>query len=207
MSLTMAMHPVYKNKQKPETLSRFGYDMHMRLTRIVLAAALAALPCMALAQAPATPAAAPAPEKMIPPTTSLTIVVNGKSTTYTLAQIAAMPHKTITVYNLHDKKSESYSGVAMADLLTANGAPFNHQTQHDMLNSYILAKGMDNYTVIYSTVEVYTPDYHAGDVLVADTRDGKPIVTDGLRLVSSEDTHPMRWMHCVTTLTLVQTGK
>jgi len=177
----------------------------MRLTRIILAALLsvAALPAVAQTTV-AQPAAAPMPAKMIPATTSLTLVVHGKSTTFTLAQIAALPHKTITVYNLHEKKSESYSGVVLAGLLTANGAPFNHQTQHDMLNSYITVKGTDGYTVIYSTVEVYTPDYHSGDVIVADTRDGKPIDTDGLRLVSSEDTHPMRWLHSVTTITLTQ---
>ena len=174
----------------------------MRLTRFVLAAVLSVATLPASAQAPA---AAPLPAMKIPPTTSLTLVINGKSTVFTLAQIAALPHKTISVYNLHEKKNETYSGVPLAALLTANGAPFTHQTQHDMLNSYITAKGTDNYTVIYSTVEVYTPDYHSGDVIVADTRDGQPITTDGLRLVNSEDTHPMRWLHSVTTITLTQT--
>jgi hypothetical protein len=178
----------------------------MRLARLVLAAAVSIAALPALAQQPATPAAE-MPQKMIPPTTSLALVVNGKTTTYTLAQIAALPHKTISVYNAHEKKNESYSGVPLAALLIANGAPFTHQTQHDMLNSYILAKAMDGYTVIYSTVEVYTPDYHTGDVIVADTRDGQPITTDGLRLVNTEDSHPMRWMHSVTTITLVATGK
>jgi len=175
----------------------------MRLTRLVLAALLAVATLPALAQ---TPTAEEMPHKPIPATTSLTLVLNGKSTTLTLAQIAALPHKSVSVFNAHEKKNETYSGVPLAALLTANGAPFNHQTQHDMLNSYITIKGTDGYTVVYSTVEVYTPDYHTGDVIIADTRDGQPITTDGLRMVSTEDGHPMRWLHSVTTITLTKAG-
>ncbi len=62
---------------------------------------------------------------------------------------------------------------------------------------------MDNYGAIYSTVEVYTPDYHTGDVIVADSLDGKPLTEDGLKLISSEDKHPMRWVRSLTLIDLV----
>jgi hypothetical protein len=181
----------------------------MRLTRFALASALIALTCAALAQTPAAPmqqASAAMAKKVIAPSTGLTLVISGKSTTLTLAQIAALPHKTVTVYNLHEQKNEAYSGVSLADILTANGAPFEKTTQHDMLRSYVLAQGMDGYGVIYSTVEVYTPDYHTGDVIVADTLDGKLLDKDGLKLISTEDKHPMRWVHSLTKITLVQTS-
>ncbi|MDR3736237.1 MAG: hypothetical protein P4L10_11950, partial [Acidobacteriaceae bacterium] len=60
----------------------------------------------------------------------------------------------------------------------------------------------DGYNVIYSTVEVFS-EYHTGDVLIADTRDGKPIAPDGaLKLISTEDKHSMRWVQNLTKVTL-----
>jgi len=172
----------------------------------MLAAALVCLPAAFAQMSMPMDKAAPAAEmkhKIIAPSTSLTLVIAGKSTTLTMAQLAALPHKPVTVFNLHEKKNETYSGVSLADLLTANGAPFTKQTQHDMLHSYILVQGTDGYGVIYSTVEVYTPDYHTGDVIVADSQDGKPLTEDGLKLISSEDKHPMRWVHAASKITLV----
>jgi len=186
----------------------------MRLAKLALAAAALAaaivlLPAQTAAQTSAPPAAAAMPDTMahkpIVPSKGLRILtyrkvndtVNQATTSLTLLQIAAMPHKTVTVYNLHEKKNETYSGVSLADLLTNNGAPFNKDTQKFMLNSMVQAHGTDGYTVVYSTVEVYTPDYHTGDVIVADTLDGKPLTEDGLKLISSEDKHPMRWVHAL----------
>jgi len=174
----------------------------MRLAKLALAVFIVALP--ALAQQPA--AAPEMAHKTIAPSISLTLVLNGKSTVLTLAQLAALPHKSVTVYNLHEQKSETFSGVSLAALLTANGAPFDKTTQHAMLHSYILAEGMDGYGVLYSTVEVYAPDYHSGDVLIADSMDGNPIAEDGIRLVSTEDKHPMRWVRSLTKISLIQTA-
>jgi len=177
--------------------------MAMRLAQLALAVLLSAATVSASAQMAATAPAAEMQHKTIAPSTSLTLVLNGKTTTLTLAQIAALPHKSVTVFNLHEKKNETYSGISLAALLTANGAPFDKTTQHTMLHSYILASGTDGYGVIYSTVEVF-PDFHTGDVIVADSMDGKPLAEDGLKLISSEDKHPMRWVHSLTSITLTQ---
>jgi hypothetical protein len=173
----------------------------MRLATLALALVSAVLPLSAQM---------PAPEAMqhkpLPASTSLTLVLGGKTTTLSLTQIAAMPHKTVTVHNAHAKADETYSGVPLADILTANGAAFDKTTQHTMLRSYIAAQGTDGYFVLYSTVEVF-PDHHTGDVLVADTLDGKPITMSGaLKLISTQDTFPMRWVQSLTKITLVQTG-
>jgi hypothetical protein len=175
----------------------------MRLSTLALAAALVCLPAAAQMSMPMDKPAAEMKHKAIAPSASLSLVVAGKTVTLTLAQLATLPHKTVTVFNLHANKNESYSGVSLADLLTANGAPFTKATQHAMLHSYILAEGTDGYDVVYSTVEIYTPDYHTGDVIVADSQDGKPLAEDGLKLISSEDKHPMRWVHSLTKITLV----
>jgi hypothetical protein len=173
----------------------------MRLTRLALAASLIVVPA-ASAQTPAAPSTEMR-HKIIAPSTGLTLILGDKTATLTLAQIAALPHKTVTVYNLHEQKNETYSGVALAEILTANGAIFDKTTQHTMLRSYIAAQGTDGYVVLYSTVEVYSPGYHTGDVIVADSVDGKPLTENGLKLISSEDKHPMRWVQSLTKITLI----
>lgn len=55
------------------------------------------------------------------PSTELRLTVDGKTSTITMADLAAMPQKTITVHNEHTKKDESYTGVALGDLLAKYG--------------------------------------------------------------------------------------
>lgn len=49
--------------------------------------------------------------------------LDGKAVSLTAEEIAALPHKTISVFNSHTKATETYSGVALADLLTRVGVP------------------------------------------------------------------------------------
>ncbi|MDR3734458.1 MAG: hypothetical protein P4L10_02855, partial [Acidobacteriaceae bacterium] len=118
----------------------------MRLATLALAAALVSLPAAAQMSMPMDkPMAKPGmmEKKAAVPSTSLTLVIAGKTVTLTLAQLAALPHKSVTVRNIHSKLDETYSGVALADLLAANGAPFTKETQNKMLKSYIVATGTD----------------------------------------------------------------
>ena len=138
------------------------------------------------------------------PSTSLTLTLNGASTTLSLADLAALPHKSVTVHNMHTKTDETYAGVPLAALLASHGAPFDKSTESAMLHSYLVATGTDKYSVIYSTVEVF-PEYHTGDVIVADQINGKPIPPDqgALKLISTEDAKPMRWVRNLTSVSLI----
>jgi hypothetical protein len=175
----------------------------MRIASCLHVAALAAcfaLPAAAQMQMPMGTGAMQ--HKMAERSTSLILDIYGKHTVLTLEQLAALPHKTVTVHNIHTNADETYTGVPLADLLSAHGAKFSKDTQKDMLQDIIVAAGTDNYSVIYSTVEVF-PDYHTGDVIVADSLNGKPLTDDGaLKLISTEDKHPMRWVRNLATITL-----
>jgi hypothetical protein len=58
------------------------------------------------------------------PSTQLTIrALDGKSMTFAPQDIAAMPHKSVSVYNHHTKANETYSRVPLADLLGKVGVP------------------------------------------------------------------------------------
>jgi hypothetical protein len=122
----------------------------------------------------------------------LKITFGTKSSEWTPAKLAALPHKTITVYNEHAKTNQTYSGVDLIDLLKPLGVPEKPRGKEFLL--FLVAEGSDGYKVVYSLGEV-TPDVHDATVMVADTLDGKPIADDGpLKLVASGERRPARWV-------------
>ena len=122
----------------------------------------------------------------------LKIAFAGKSAEWTPAKLAALPHKTITVYNEHAKANQTYSGVPLIDLLTPLGVPDKPRGKEFLL--YLIATGSDGYQVVYSLGET-TPDVHDATILIADTQDGKSIADDGpLKLVATGEKRPARWV-------------
>jgi hypothetical protein len=126
------------------------------------------------------------------PAGPLKIAFGAKSSEWTPATLAALPHTTITVFNEHAKANQTFSGVPLTDLLTQLGVPSKPRGKDFRL--YIVAEGSDGYQVVYSIGEV-TPDVHDGTVLVADTVDGKPLGNNGLfQLVATGEKRPARWV-------------
>jgi hypothetical protein len=135
--------------------------------------------------------------------TSLTLDVSGKTTTLSVADLQALPQKTVTVHNAHTKMDESYAGVALSDLLTKYGAALDKAGQRRILHSYIKVEGTDHYFVLYSAAEIESA-IHSGEVIVATSLDGKGLGDDGeIKLVASGDKKPMRWVRNLTKITLV----
>lgn len=134
--------------------------------------------------------------------TELKVTVSGRTQTFSPAELAALPHVTVTVMNGHIKKDESYSGVPLAALLDKMGLPFVKANEHTLLHSYWVAEGTDGYQVVVSAYEAL-PAVHMDSVLVADASDGKPLASDGaLKLVISGDKRPQRWVQNLRSLTL-----
>jgi hypothetical protein len=130
--------------------------------------------------------------KPAPPTGPLKITYGDQSAEWTAAQLAALPHTNITVYNEHAKATQTYSGVPLIDLLTKLGVP--DKPRGKQFRIYLVAAGSDGYEVVYSLGEV-TPDVHDGTGLVADSQDGKPIADDGpLKMVLTGEKRPARWV-------------
>ena len=136
------------------------------------------------------------------PSTSVTLNIDGKSTTFSTAELKAMPQKTVKVHNEHSKADEAYSGVPLGDLLAKAGFVADKTTQRKMLRSYLRAEGSDKYWVLYSLTEVEASE-HEGDVIVATSVDGKPLGADGeLKLVSTADKKPERWVRNLAAIVL-----
>jgi hypothetical protein len=137
------------------------------------------------------------------PSTSLALSIDGKVTTLSVADLQAMPQKTLTVHNEHTKKDETYTGVSLPALLAKYGAPFDKAGEKKIFHSYLRVEGTDHYFVLYSGSEVQS-EIHNAEVLVALSIDGKPLGEDGqIKLVASGDKRPARWVRNLSGITLV----
>jgi hypothetical protein len=109
------------------------------------------------------------------------------------ADLMAMPHISVAFRNTHTNADESYSGVRLADILTKVNAPLGKDLRGKALGDYIVATGSDGYKAVLALAEV-DPEFHPGEVVVADQMDGKPLDAHSgpLKLVVTEDKRPAR---------------
>jgi hypothetical protein len=162
---------------------------------------MATLPTCAQMSTASMGAAAPVP----PSGTTLALIGLTTQSVITGEALKVMPHKTITVVNGHTQASETYSGVPLVLLLAQVGMPAGKDVHGKALSEYIVATGADGYKAVIALAEA-EPDFHPGDVLVADTLAGQPLdVKEGpFKLVVSEDKRPARSVHNLVKLELKQ---
>jgi hypothetical protein len=139
------------------------------------------------------------------PSTQLTVrTYDGKTLTFSPADLAALPHKSVAVFNAHSKTNETYSGVPLVDLLAKVGVPLGEGVRGKLFMIGIIAQGTDSYGVLYSLAEV-DPAIHTGDVIVADLLDGQKLGKDGaFKMVSSEERRPARWVRNLASISVVK---
>ncbi len=129
----------------------------------------------------------------------------GQQTTLSLDALKGMHHVSVTATNGHTHAQETFAGVPVIELLEKVGAPEPSAVKGKALSDYIVATGSDNYHAVLSLAEV-EPGFHPGDVIVADSLDGKPLDTKQgpLQLVVQQDERPARWVHNLVKLELKQ---
>lgn len=141
------------------------------------------------------------------PSTQLELTLNSKLATITLADLSALPQKTVKVHNEHTQKDETYTGVALSDLLAKYGFAVGQPTHRAMLHSYIAAEGTDKYWVLYSLTEI-EPSEHEAQVIVATSINGAPLGEDGqLKLIDTADKRPQRWVRNLSAIRVVNVGE
>jgi hypothetical protein len=138
------------------------------------------------------------------PSTELTLRgLDGKTIILSPADLAALPHKTVAVMNHHTNANETYSGVALSDLLVKVGAPQGSDVKGKLFMLGVIAEGTDRYSVLFAIAET-DPTIHTGDILVADQMNGQKLDKDGaFKLVSTEEKRPARWVRNLSSISVV----
>jgi DMSO/TMAO reductase YedYZ molybdopterin-dependent catalytic subunit len=133
--------------------------------------------------------------------------INGDVSTplvLTLADLKKMPRKTLSVVNPHDKKTETYEGVSLEELLQRAGVAHGDQLRGHAMASYVIAEGEDGYRVVFSLAELDSGILDS-EVIVADTMDGAPLIPKQgpFRLVAPHEKRPARWVRMLKSITVV----
>jgi len=127
---------------------------------------------------------------------------DGTSTTLSAAQIAALPHVTISTKD-HDTVAQ-FEGVAVSAVLALAGVQLGSTMRGPRLAEALLVEAADNYKVVFALAE-FDPDFTGREILLADKRDGKPLdAKEGpWRIVAPGDKRPARWIRQVTSFKII----
>jgi hypothetical protein len=139
-------------------------------------------------------------------TATATLVVGGAvktPLTLTAADLAKMPRTTVTIPE--DGTDVHYEGVLLAEILKRAGAPVGAALRGKALASYLLCEAKDGYRVVFALAE-FDPDFSDNPIIVADTRDGKPLFESQgpFRIMAPRDKKAARGIRMLTKLTVVQ---
>jgi len=123
----------------------------------------------------------------------------------TVADLKNMPRKKLTVVNPHNKKTETYEGVLLEDLLHKAGVTQGENLRGAAMATYVLAEAIDGYRVVFSLAELDSGILES-EVIVADTMDGAALgAKEGpFKLVAPHEKRPARWVRMLKSITVVR---
>jgi DMSO/TMAO reductase YedYZ molybdopterin-dependent catalytic subunit len=123
----------------------------------------------------------------------------------TVADLKNMPRKKLTVVNPHNKKTETYEGVLLEDLLHKAGVTQGENLRGAAMATYLLAEAIDGYRVVFSLAELDSGILES-EVIVADTLDGAALggKEGPFKLVAPHEKRPARWVRMLKSITIVR---
>ena len=121
--------------------------------------------------------------------------------------LASMPREHVELAE-QDGEKTTYEGVPLQEILKEAGIPFGRQMRGKTLAGYVLAEANDAYAVVFSLGEL-DPDLGGLRVIVADNRDGKPLLENQgpLRLVIPTDEEGARSVRMLERLEVAKLRK
>jgi hypothetical protein len=127
---------------------------------------------------------------------------DGTVTTLTAAQIAALPHVSVSVKD-HETPAQ-FDGVSLAAVLKLAGVVSEDKMKGPQLTQALLIEAADGYKVVFALAEI-DPDFATREILLADKRDGKPLDDKHgpFQIVAPGDKRPARWIRQVTAFKVV----
>lgn len=135
--------------------------------------------------------------------TSVNVSVDGKpAMAVDAAALAAMPHEQVTA-SAHDEPSSTWRGVPLEAILAKAGVPLDKPLRGKSLSAIVRVTASDQYQVVFALSDL-DPTLGHVQVLLVDTRDGKPLDKDGpYRLLVPGDKRPARWVRNVASIEVV----
>lgn len=128
-------------------------------------------------------------------------VENGKTLDLTAKDLAKFARREITAKG-HDEKDSVYSGFNLSDVLLSAGAKLGAgEMRGKELGAYVLVEAADGYKAVFAVAEI-APEFTDKIVLLADTRDGKPLdEKNGVwQIIVPDEKKHGRWVRQVISL-------
>jgi DMSO/TMAO reductase YedYZ molybdopterin-dependent catalytic subunit len=131
----------------------------------------------------------------------------GKTIDLSAAEVATLPHQSVTAVDGHDKKSHVYVGVPLRTLLARVGVPAGEKLRGPALRLVVIARARDGYGVAYALAE-FDQAFSDRTILLVDRQDGQPLPPNigPWRIVAPGDQRPARWARMITALEVVSVG-
>jgi DMSO/TMAO reductase YedYZ molybdopterin-dependent catalytic subunit len=131
--------------------------------------------------------------------------LDGRTATLTPAQVAALPHETLTVSV--EGKSATYRGVPLSAVLATVGAPSGKNLRGPDLRDVVLVTAKDGYGAALALADT-DPLMRKDRILLADAADGAPLpeAQGPYRLVVEGDLRGARLVRMVTRIELRRLG-
>jgi hypothetical protein len=128
---------------------------------------------------------------------------DGKATTLSAAQIAAIPHVQVSAQD-HEATS-TFDGAPLAAVLSAAGIKLGDSMRGPRMTEAMLVEAADNYKVVFALAEA-DPAFATREVILADKKNGKLLDTkEGpFRIVAPGDKRGARWVRQVTEIRIVE---
>lgn len=138
-----------------------------------------------------------------PPGSSLAITFGEPVQTVHLSReaLARLPRTSIKVIEGNGKRFE-YSGVALDEVLKLANVPMGSELRgRSIAPMVVVANAQDGTKAVYALAEV-EPTFSDKIILLADLRDGKPLVADDgpFRLIVPSDKRHARWLRQVRSI-------
>ncbi len=172
------------------------------MTRFMLLSGFLLGPALAVAQME-NHAGVAANKPAAKPSTELVVTgLSGASRRLLPSDFKALSHVTATVHNPHNNQDESYSGVPVKDLLAMVSVTQGSGPKVSANMQIVVASATDDFQVAITLCDT-NPECRSGEAIVADSKGGEPLTTDGaFKLILTGDKKPARWARNLHALTM-----
>ncbi|MFC4527778.1 molybdopterin-dependent oxidoreductase [Dyella halodurans] len=118
------------------------------------------------------------------------------------AALASMPRASVKAAAPGEQPS-TWQGVALEDIVGRTCVASGDALVGRALSRFVRVTAADGQQVVFSAAELH-PDFGHAQVILADSRDGKPLAQDApFRLIVPGDKRADRWLSFVTTVEVV----